>query len=133
MDRLGRKFETARRYVPAPVTENGGSSRVGIIAYGSTHHAIGESRDQLRSEYTIETNPRRVRALPFGPEVEAFIAENDRVYVVEQNRDGQMRSLLILDYPAMTAKLRSIRHYNGIPIDARFVTNAILSQEKETV
>ena len=53
--------------------------------------------------------------------------------MVEQNRDGQMRSLLALDYPEMTAKLRSIRHYNGIPIDARFVTNAILSQEKETV
>jgi 2-oxoglutarate/2-oxoacid ferredoxin oxidoreductase subunit alpha len=133
MDRLARKFESARRYVPPPVTENGGSSRVGIIAYGSTHHAIGESRDQLRLEHAIETNYLRLRALPFGPEVEAFIAENDRVYVVEQNRDGQMRSLLALDYPDLTAKLRSIRHYNGIPIDARFVTNAILSQEKETV
>jgi 2-oxoglutarate ferredoxin oxidoreductase subunit alpha len=133
MDRLARKFDRARRFVPAPVLENGGSSRVGIIAYGSTHHAIGESRDQLRSEYGIETNYLRLRALPFSPEIEAFISENDRVYVVEQNRDGQMRSLLALDYPEMTAKLRSIRHYNGIPIDARFVTNAILSQEKETV
>jgi 2-oxoglutarate ferredoxin oxidoreductase subunit alpha len=133
MDRLARKFDTARRHVPTPVLENGGSSRVGIIAYGSTHHAIGEARDQLRLEYGIETNYLRLRALPFSAEVEAFIAENDRVYVVEQNRDGQMRSLLALDYPEMTAKLRSIRHYNGIPIDARFVTNAILSQEKETV
>jgi 2-oxoglutarate ferredoxin oxidoreductase subunit alpha len=133
MDRLTRNVETARRFVPPPVVENGSNSRVGIIAYGSTHHAIGESRDQLRAENGIETNYLRLRALPFSPEVETFIAEHDRVYVVEQNRDGQMRSLLALDYPEMTAKLRSIRHYNGIPIDARFVTNAILSQEKETV
>jgi len=131
MDRLARKIDGARAFVPQPVIENGGSGRVGIVAYGTTHHAIAECRSQLSAEYGIETNYLRIRALPFSPDVEAFLAANERVYVVEQNRDGQMRSLLTLDYPGASLKLRSIRHYSGIPIDARYITNGIVAQEKE--
>jgi 2-oxoglutarate ferredoxin oxidoreductase subunit alpha len=133
MDRLARKFESAREQVPRPIIDNRTDARFGIIAFGTTHFAILESRDQLRLERGIETDYLRVRGLPFSRDVETFIAEHDRVYVVEQNRDGQMRELLRLDYPEMATKLRSIRHYNGIPIDARFVTNAILAQEAEAV
>jgi 2-oxoglutarate ferredoxin oxidoreductase subunit alpha len=133
MDRLARTFENAREQVPRPVIENGADARFGIIAFGTTHFAILECRDQLKLERGIETDYLRVRGLPFSQDVETFIAEHDRVYVVEQNRDGQMRELLRLDYPEMAMKLRSIRHYNGIPIDARFVTNAILAQEAEAV
>ena len=133
MDRLARKFENAREQVPRPVIENGADARFGIIAFGTTHFAILECRDQLKLERGIETDYLRVRGLPFSRDIETFIAEHDRVYVVEQNRDGQMRELLRLDYPEMAMKLRSIRHYNGIPIDARFVTNAILAQEAEAV
>jgi len=132
MDRLAKKFETARRFVPRPVIESGPDARIGIVAYGSTHHAIGECRDQLREEQGIETGYLRLRALPLTEEVETFIAEHERIYVVEQNRDGQMRDLLRLEYPEMTIKLRSVRHYNGFPIDARFITRAIIAQEKET-
>ena len=132
MDRLAKKFETARRFVPRPVIESGPDARIGIVAYGSTHHAIGECRDQLREEQGIETGYLRLRALPLIEEVETFIAEHERIYVVEQNRDGQMRDLLRLEYPEMTIKLRSVRHYNGFPIDARFITRAIIAQEKET-
>ena len=132
MDRLARKFESAREFCPRPVVSNGTGARVGLIAYGSTHHAIDECRDQLRAEQAIETDYLRIRALPFGSEVEAFIAQHDRVYVIEQNRDGQMLSLLRLEYPEMTLRLRAVLHYNGFPIDARFISSAILAQEKET-
>jgi 2-oxoglutarate/2-oxoacid ferredoxin oxidoreductase subunit alpha len=132
MDRLARKVDGARHAAPQPVLENGGRAGVGILAYGTTHHAVQECRDQLREEYGIETHYLRVRALPFSPAVEAFLAATERVYVVEQNRDGQMRSLLTFDYPGQARKLRSIRHYNGMPIDARFITNGIAAQEKES-
>jgi len=131
MDRLAKKFVTARQFVPRPVVEKAAGAQIGVIAYGSTHHAIEECRDQLRSEQGLESSYLRIRALPFSQEVEDFIVEHDRIYVVEQNRDGQMRDLLRLEYPDLSLKLRTVRHYNGIPIDARFVTNAILAQEKE--
>lgn len=132
MDRLSKKFDTVREFVPRPVVEKGPAGSLGIIAYGSTHHAIGESRDQLQEEFGISTDYLRLRALPFTREVRAFIAAHERVYVVEQNRDAQMRDLLRLEYPEMAIRLRSVRHYNGIPIDARFVTNAVVQYEKET-
>lgn len=130
VDRLARKFDTARRLVPGPVLEGPGPSRVGIIAYGTTHWAVVESRDQLAAEHGLETAYLRLRAYPFSPEVGAFIDRCDRVYVVEQNRDGQMLSLLKMECtPAQIAKLRSIRHYTGLPIDGRSVTTELAKQE----
>ena len=85
-----------------------------------------ESRDQLREEAGLETSYLRLRAYPFGPEVEEFIRRHDRVYVVEQNRDGQMLSLLRMDLdPALSTRLRSMLHYNGLPIDARSITDSV--------
>jgi 2-oxoglutarate ferredoxin oxidoreductase subunit alpha len=130
LDRLARKFDTARKLVPAPVAVQDGKSRVGILAYGTTDFAIAESRDQLLKEYGVETDYLRVRAYPFHKTVAEFIARHDRVYVVEQNRDAQMLSLLKLDLPVEELpKLRSIRHYNGLPIDARTVTDEFILQE----
>jgi len=131
MDRLARKIDTARHYVPAPEIDQIQGARVGIIAYGTTHHAIEECRDQLKAECGLVSSYLRIRALPFSPQVENFIAEHERIYVVEQNRDGQMRSLLALEYPAMALRMKSILHYNGIPIDARSITNALSGLEKE--
>ena len=94
----GRKFDTARTLVPRPVVEDrttGGT--VGIIAFGSSHWAVQESRDQLREEAGLKTSYLRLRAYPFTPEVDDFIRRHDRVYVVEQNRDAQMLSLLLMD------------------------------------
>jgi 2-oxoglutarate ferredoxin oxidoreductase subunit alpha len=131
LDRLARKFETARTLVPQPDIQMAGSGGIGLIAYGTTHWAIVESRDQLAHEEGLETSYLRLRAYPFTPEVGSFIDRCDRVYVVEQNRDGQMFSLLRMDCtPAQFAKLRSIRHYLGLPIDGRSVTMELLKQER---
>jgi 2-oxoglutarate ferredoxin oxidoreductase subunit alpha len=131
LDRLGRKFETARSLVSKPTLENAENTRIGMIGYGTTHWAIVESRDQLKDEHGIATSYLRLRGYPFGPEVFEFIDRSERVYVVEQNRDGQMLSLLKMECtPAQFAKLRSIRHYIGLPIDGRSVTTELLNQER---
>ena len=131
VDRLARKFDTARTLVPQPIVEHNEKARVGIIAYGTTHWAVEEARDQLREESGVETAYLRLRAYPFQPVVEDFIRRYDRVYVVEQNRDGQMLSLLRMDAEAaLLVRLRSVLHYNGLPIDARSITDGILAQEK---
>ena len=89
------------------------------------HWACEESRDQLREEAGLKTSYLRLRAYPFTPELEAFIRRHDRIYVVEQNRDAQMLSLLRMDLdPALLQRLRSVLHYNGLPIDARSITEA---------
>jgi 2-oxoglutarate/2-oxoacid ferredoxin oxidoreductase subunit alpha len=130
MERLNHKFETARSHVPKPETVQTGKSKVGIIAYGTSHWALVESRDQMRKEYGLETDYLRIRAFPFNRDVHEFVASHERVYVVDQNRDAQMLSLLKLDLDAgQLTKLRSVLHYNGLPIDARSVTDEIISQE----
>jgi 2-oxoglutarate/2-oxoacid ferredoxin oxidoreductase subunit alpha len=129
LDRLERKMETARRELPAPIVDATGAE-VGIIGYGSSHHALVESRDQLAQEKGLRTDYLRLLAYPFSPEVEAFIERHPRVYVVEQNRDGQLASLLKLDLPAeLTTRLRSVAHIPGLPLDARSVTDEIAARE----
>jgi 2-oxoglutarate ferredoxin oxidoreductase subunit alpha len=131
LDRLSRKFDTARTMVPEPVAEIESGASIGIIAFGSSHWAVQESRDQLREEGGIKTSYLRLRAYPFTPDVDDFIRRHDRVYVVEQNRDAQMRSLLLMEGdPALAVRLRSVLHYNGLPIDARSITEAIQQQER---
>jgi 2-oxoglutarate ferredoxin oxidoreductase subunit alpha len=130
MERLARKFDTARKMVPTPVTVANGTSKIGLIAYGTTDFALTESREQLKAEYKLETDYLRIRAYPFTREIHEFVAAHDRIYVIEQNRDAQMLSLLKLDLPPEDAtKLRSVRHYNGLPIDARSVTDELVMQE----
>ena len=130
IDRLARKFETARNWMPAPVVEINRKASIGVIAYGTTHWAIVESRDQLRAEADLQTSYYRVCAYPFRTALAAFIERHDRVYVVEQNRDAQMLSLIKLDAPVeLASRLRSVLHYSGDPIDARTITDSILIQE----
>ena len=129
VDRLARKFETAKQYVPKPIVDEA-ESEIGVIGYGTSHWAIEESRDQLSREAGLGTSYLRVRAYPFTDEVEQFVARHQRVYVVEQNRDAQLRALLKMDLPVEhVARLRSVLHYNGLPIDARSITDDILVQE----
>jgi 2-oxoglutarate ferredoxin oxidoreductase subunit alpha len=130
MERLNRKFETARSHVPRPEVVGSGKEKIGIIAYGTSHWAIVESRDQLSKEYKVETDYLRLKAYPFTREVHEFVEKHDRVYLVEQNRDAQMLSLLKLDVrPELTTKLRSIAHIHGLPLDARSVTDEIMTME----
>ncbi len=130
MDRLAKKFETARTLVPRPEIVRNDGNEVGIIAYGTSHHALVETLDQLQAEYGVKADYLRLRAFPFTRETHEFIAAHKRVYIVDQNRDAQMLELLKLDIAIPDIiKLRSVRHYNGLPIDARSVTDEIISQE----
>ena len=132
MNRLARKFETARAKVPKPVIQENGKRKVGIITYGTSHWAALEALDQLKRERKIEAGYCRLRAYPFSQEVYDFIHRYARVYVVDQNRDGQMLSLIRLELePEQIKKLRSVRHYDGLPIDARSITDEIVSQEAQ--
>jgi 2-oxoglutarate/2-oxoacid ferredoxin oxidoreductase subunit alpha len=130
MERINRKFETARSFVPRPELVSNGNSKIGIIAYGTSHWAIVESLDQMRKEYKFEADYLRLRAYPFTREVHEFIEKHDRVYIVEQNRDAQMASLLKLDIRSeLITRLRSIAHIHGLPLDARSVTDEIMTME----
>jgi 2-oxoglutarate ferredoxin oxidoreductase subunit alpha len=131
MDRLARKFETLRLHVPQPVVDVRPNAQAGFVAFGTSHYAVEESRDQLRSEYGIETDYLRLKAYPFTKELREFIGRHERFYVVEQNRDAQLLSLMRMEFePEEIAKLRSVRYYGGLPIDARTVTDNVLIQEK---
>jgi 2-oxoglutarate ferredoxin oxidoreductase subunit alpha len=130
MERLNRKFDTARTLVPPPIVVQNGKSKIGLIAFGTSDFAVAESRDLLKNEYKVETDYLRIRAFPFTREVREFVASHERVYVIEQNRDAQMLSLLKLDLAAEDiVKLRSIRNFNGLPMDASSVTDELVLQE----
>ncbi len=130
MERLSRKFENARKLVPGPVTVKDGSSKVGFLAFGTTDFALRESLDQIKKQYAQDVDYMRIRAYPFAHEIHDFVASHERVYVVEQNRDAQLASLLKLDLPAdQVVKLRSILHYNGLPVDAQSITEEFATKE----
>jgi 2-oxoglutarate ferredoxin oxidoreductase subunit alpha len=129
MDRLNRKFETARAALPAPVADESAKSSVGLIAYGSTDAAVREARERLAAAGR-SVDYLRIRALPLSPDVAGFVARHETVYVAEQNRDGQMFDLIRLSLPAeLVGRLRSIRHYNGQPIPAEAITEPLLQSE----
>jgi 2-oxoglutarate/2-oxoacid ferredoxin oxidoreductase subunit alpha len=129
MDRLARKYETARKFVPKPVIDRKEGAKIGFIAYGTTDYPLQESRHQLKREKNLDTSYLRLRALPFTSELRAFVAEHDHIYVVEQNRDGQMADLIRLEVGKDQEKIRKVLHYSGLPSDARFITNAVLALE----
>ena len=129
MDRLSRKFETARAALPAPVIDESTGSKIGLIAFGSTHAAVLESRSALEAA-KLPVDYLRIRALPLSAQVVEFVSRHERVYVIEQNRDGQVYDLLRLALPpALVARLRSIRHYDGQPIPADAITEPLLESE----
>ncbi|HUQ92377.1 MAG TPA: 2-oxoacid:acceptor oxidoreductase subunit alpha [Bryobacteraceae bacterium] len=130
VDRLSRKFETMRQHVPAPEVELNARASIGIICCGTSRYAVEESRDQLFREYGIETSYLRLKAYPFTEALPDFINRHERIYVVDQNRDAQLVALMRLEYPPeLISKLRSIRYYGGMPLDARTVTDHFVAQE----
>ncbi len=130
VDRLSAKFETLRNAVPAPVISNcEGGSELGVLAFGTTHWALIEARDLLARDHDLTFDYLRLRAFPFPDEVRAFIESHDHVIIVEQNRDAQMLQLLRNEMPDLTAKMRSVVHYDGMPITARDVINGVLEEE----
>jgi 2-oxoglutarate ferredoxin oxidoreductase subunit alpha len=130
MDRLTRKFENMPRHLPPDEIRTKPGARAGLIGCGTSRYAMIESQDQLAAEYNFESSSLRILAYPFSPAVEEFIDGHDRVYVIDQNRDGQLLSLLKMHLsPERQAKLRSVRYYGGLPLDARTVTEFIVGME----
>ena len=130
MERLLKKHNTARSLVPVAIEQKAQRpTKYGAIYFGSTSPAITEADEQL-TKLGVSLDLLRVRAFPFGDEVEAFLNQHELVFVVEQNRDGQMRSLLINELEIDPKKLTKILHYDGTPITARFISGAIAKHLK---
>ena len=130
LERLKRKYETARKYVPEPVIEAQEGAHIGVIAFGSTEPAIQEACFLL-AEQGIKIDFLRVRAIPFSSQVGDFIRQHERCYVVEMNRDGQLHQLLCLEYLQDATRLKSIAYTDGLPMTARFVSDTILALEEK--
>jgi 2-oxoglutarate ferredoxin oxidoreductase subunit alpha len=127
MDRLARKFETAATLVPAPVVDGSGA-RVGLVIFGSSLEATDEARAALRAR-GLATDLLRLRALPFHQDFELFMQAHERVYVVEQNRDGQLLGLIHSELPQYAGKCFSVLHYDGMPLDAETIVQQITELE----
>jgi 2-oxoglutarate ferredoxin oxidoreductase subunit alpha len=127
VDRLVRKWQTAKRYVPRPVIELQPRAEVGLVAYGSSDSAVHEALEILKAR-GVPVNYMRIRSFPFNEDVEKFLEQHKIVFVVEQNRDAQMRSLLNNETRVEKAKLRSLLHYSGLPISSEFIVKGVLSE-----
>jgi 2-oxoglutarate ferredoxin oxidoreductase subunit alpha len=127
VDRLLVKWETARSTLPEPEIDVSKFNKAGLLTIGSGHGACVEARDRLAAQ-KINLNYCRVRAFPFGEAVREFIEQHDVVYVVEQNRDAQLRSMLMLDIDSDPAKLVSLLHYDGMSLNAGFVVDKVLEE-----
>jgi 2-oxoglutarate ferredoxin oxidoreductase subunit alpha len=127
--RLTRKFQTAKQYLPKPVIENVPDAREAIIAFGSSVPAVQEARVYLEKENGKKTNFLRLRAIPFADEVREFVKNQDKIFVVELNRDGQLYEELIIAMPDLAMKFVSVAFSDGMPPAARRVVQEILSKE----
>jgi 2-oxoglutarate ferredoxin oxidoreductase subunit alpha len=131
MQRLLRKFETAKSLVPKPeLTAAQFPARFGAIYYGSTSFAMEEALHSLAAQ-GIYVNALRIRAFPFQDEIAEFVASHNKVFVVEQNRDAQLKTLLVNDAGVNPASLVPILHYDGTPITARFIADAVAAQVRK--
>jgi 2-oxoglutarate ferredoxin oxidoreductase subunit alpha len=127
LDRLVKKWATAKKMVPRAVIDASSTSDVGIVSLGSCDGAIREAIDVLKAQGVV-VNYMRVRGFPFGDDVERFLASHRLLFVVEQNRDAQFRSLLTLETAVEKAKLRSLLHYDGLPISSSFIIEGVLAE-----
>lgn len=130
LNRLRKKYETARKLVPVPVINTMEGAKIGLIGYGSTDPAIYEARSRLEKN-GIKTDYMRIKAIPFNYQVKEFIACHDRVYVIELNRDGQMHQLLTLEAKEKAINMISLSHIDGLPLTAEWVVEGILSHEEK--
>jgi 2-oxoglutarate ferredoxin oxidoreductase subunit alpha len=120
-----------RQHVPACEEQPRSGAAVGILCCGTTHYAAEESRDQLEREHNLRAGYLRLKAFPFPASVSDFIDRHERVYVIDQNRDAQLFSMMKMDLTIeRAAKLRSIRYYSGLPVDAQSLTEEIVKQEE---
>jgi 2-oxoglutarate ferredoxin oxidoreductase subunit alpha len=133
MDRLIKKWNTAKSYVPAPQQyQTEPRSANGLLFYGTSQYAAEEAMDLLRKE-GIEMDAMRLKAFPFNKDVEDFIAAHERVFVIDQNRDAQMRSLLMIELNANPAKLVSVLNYDGMPVTADNIMRQVSAKLNQPV
>jgi 2-oxoglutarate ferredoxin oxidoreductase subunit alpha len=124
MERLWRKLETGKQFLPLPLIERMDGAQIGLIAFGSTDPAVEEARARLAAE-GIKTDYLRIRAIPFIEEVGSFIREHEKVFVIEMNFDGQMQQLLQVEVHDQAAKIGSIRKNDGMPLSSGWTTQAL--------
>jgi 2-oxoglutarate ferredoxin oxidoreductase subunit alpha len=129
MDRLKKKYETAKEYLPKPVLKKISGANIGIIAFGSTEPAVVEAQQILNKEHGIKADFLRLRAFPFTDEVQTFIKKHDAVYIVELNRDGQLKQLLTMAYPEFAGKLVSVARSDGLSATAKWIVGEIKKDE----
>jgi len=127
LDRLLKKWATAKRLVPRALIDATAGSRIGLVSLGSCDGAIREALDVLKQR-GVALDYMRVRAFPFSEDVEKFLAAHEVLFVVEQNRDAQLRQLLTLETAVDKAKLRSLLHYSGLPISSDFIVEGVLAE-----
>lgn len=128
-ERLRRKHETARTLVPAPLIEEDEGAVFGIVAFGSVDPAIIEARDILRDQHDIPTAYLRVRALPLSQAVFDFVQRHERIYIVENNTEGQLAQIMQLEMPQRAGSLISTAHLDGLPLTARWIVDSVLESE----
>ena len=127
MNRLVRKFETARTMVPKPEIQERPGARAGLLAYGTSHYGTTEARDKLATTFGVTLDYCRLRSLPLAAEAVNWMRLHERIYVVEQNRDGQLVTILRDELPELATRFVSIRQYNGLPLDATTVVDGVLN------
>jgi len=131
MDRLLKKWETAKKLVPRAVIDATAGSDIGLVSIGSCDGAIHEAMDVLKAQ-GVGVDYMRVRAFPFSEDVERFLSAHPVLFVVEQNRDAQFKSLLTLETKVEKSKLRSLLSYDGLPISSRFIVDGVLAEVRPT-
>jgi 2-oxoglutarate/2-oxoacid ferredoxin oxidoreductase subunit alpha len=128
LERIERKHDTARTLVPQPVIDVNPAAEIGLISYGTNDPAAQEARDRL-AKTGVPTSYLRVRALPLETALVEFIKQHPRVYVIENNLDGQMHSLIQLHAPEYATRLVPINKCDGLPLSARWIMEAIVERE----
>ena len=131
VDRLVKKFDTARTMVPKPEIDDRFHVPAGLLAFGTSHYGTTEARDKLATTFGVPLDYCRLRALPIGPEARAWMEAHERIYVVEQNRDGQLLSILRDELPELATRFVSVRQYNGLPLDATTVIDGVINVKRE--
>jgi 2-oxoglutarate/2-oxoacid ferredoxin oxidoreductase subunit alpha len=130
MERLNKKYEGARVFVPGPIIETQPGAKIGILAFGSTDNAVEEARSLLAKQ-GIASDYLRLRAIPFCEEVREFVKNHERTYVVEMNRDGQVHQLLTIDVPEAATRLISTAHLDGLPLTAQWIASQVEAGEEK--
>lgn len=130
LDRIAHKIANSTQYLPAPVITSDGASEIGIVLIGSAEPAVIEARDQMKAK-GMATDSMRIRSIPFHEDVEKFLHDHKRIYVVELNRDGQTRQLLMINYPQYATKMVQVAHTDGLPLTAKWVRETIEAHEEK--